>query len=813
MRPNACARGHRVRVRCASASLLTWSFAALLSSSTSAERQLSHSLNALTLAERLGAHLEYAARLSLAQDLLTNGKDLLLMKSDALKATLKNPKAVTEVVFELLSQVPFSPEIKRLVVEKGLKLAAKRLPDGPSSGLVGLEYADVAPLVEIIDSLEEIKRAMADPSAFFDELIKTAGKCAGRVIKKLVLRLARPQLDKLLTNRLEVLGLEVKDVLPAFEALDTIEELQEALKNPLAFLDQFVPPNLSRETLLAGGRVAKRIVIANAKAPILGALSALKLSHLVLDDVRWALEECPVEELYMGLMSSIDGAGNTTGGPEAFLKRLLDAPRRAAGKATRRLLILKAKPMLLRALDQLQKSDRVDRLMRSVDGGQQLSSGRNSPVESERGGSPIPTADSPNPGPPPKKGWGGLFGRGAKKSLQTAGRGVIATNALQRSNALQARRAAGRAGGSVPTSCTRSRVPSPVPSEGAAGQQFAAAGVEGADAGGAVGAGAAIYPWAESGAAAGEGDGGAGVVAAGERLQRPSTPPPSGSPPPSPPGGGLSLRGLGGSASVPEEGAPLLQSQPSVRANSLGGAATSSRPGSAPPQWAATMGSAPPQPLRGLARLRAAGQAVMAQQQVVNAMQQATNEPKRPGLLKRASTAARLNGSVVPPLTFATTRRLEWEHLRAALDELTDADALRTAFGFGSPKSMLHRPKSIVGEFLQVLLNLSPEADAAEQEAAKRLVLPKLRTLFEERNGPLKRLHISWEDVLPALELAELPDLRAGLGSVQSVERLLTTLLTDSPAAVALAVAQHKPKLIKPMATLKLVIAAPIKPA
>ena len=188
-------------------------------------------------------------------------------------------------------------------------------------------------------------------------------------------------------------------------------------------------------------------------------------------------------------------------------------------------------------------------------------------------------------------------------------------------------------------------------------------------------------------------------------------------------------------------------------------------------------------------------------------MQQHADEPRRPSLFKRASTAR----IVEAPLTWdSPSRRLEWEDLRAALDELTDVEALRNAFGFGGPKSLLQRPRSKVAEFLEVLLNLSSEADPSQLAAAKRLVLPKLRPLFEDRSGPLRRLQISWEDVLPALELAELSDLRGGLGSVHNLERFLKELsLSQGPAAVALAVAQSKPLLIKPMAAMKLVVAAP----
>jgi surface protein len=89
----------------------------------------------------------------------------------------------------------------------------------------GVEWADVVPVLEAIDSLEELEVVAKDPVAFF-ERIRTA---SGSAAKKLAIMPLKPKLVPYLVKQ----GVGRADVVLVLEAIDSLEELEEeAADNP-----------------------------------------------------------------------------------------------------------------------------------------------------------------------------------------------------------------------------------------------------------------------------------------------------------------------------------------------------------------------------------------------------------------------------------------------------------------------------------------------------------------------------------------------------------------------------------------------------
>jgi predicted protein tyrosine phosphatase len=94
----------------------------------------------------------------------------------------------------------------------------------------GLEWSDVVPVLEEVDSIDELKEAAADIGSFLEKLANASGPAA----KKLVIMHLKPQLEPHLAKQ----GLEWADVVPVLEEVDSIDELKEAIESPMAFLDR-----------------------------------------------------------------------------------------------------------------------------------------------------------------------------------------------------------------------------------------------------------------------------------------------------------------------------------------------------------------------------------------------------------------------------------------------------------------------------------------------------------------------------------------------------------------------------------------------
>merc|ERR1719337_539475 len=115
-----------------------------------------------------------------------------------LEAKLQDPTAFLE-----RSAKSMGPAAKKIVLAKLRSKLEPRLKKR------GMEWADVAPALEEVDSVEELQAALQDPTAFFEGLAKSMGPAA----KKIALAKLRSKLEP----RLKKQGLEWADVAPALE--------------------------------------------------------------------------------------------------------------------------------------------------------------------------------------------------------------------------------------------------------------------------------------------------------------------------------------------------------------------------------------------------------------------------------------------------------------------------------------------------------------------------------------------------------------------------------------------------------------------
>ena len=103
---------------------------------------------------------------------------------------------------------------------------------------------DVEPALELIDSIDTLRRAVEDPKAFLEWLTTTA---AGPAARKVVIAQLKPKLEPQLPTPLTW----ADDVEPALELVDSIDELQEAVDDPKAFF-------MKLSTTAAGPAAKKR---------------------------------------------------------------------------------------------------------------------------------------------------------------------------------------------------------------------------------------------------------------------------------------------------------------------------------------------------------------------------------------------------------------------------------------------------------------------------------------------------------------------------------------------------------------------------
>eukprot|EP00935_MAST-01C_sp_MAST-1C-sp1_P000003 g3.t1 len=113
--------------------------------------------------------------------------------------------------------------------------------------------ADVMPVLECVDSIEELKEAMEDVSGFLERLATSGGSAA----KKLAIMHLKPVLEPHLMQQ----GLEWADVMPVLECVDSIGELKEAVNDPAGFLEVALKADAQRLGMTIGcdGQVLETI--------------------------------------------------------------------------------------------------------------------------------------------------------------------------------------------------------------------------------------------------------------------------------------------------------------------------------------------------------------------------------------------------------------------------------------------------------------------------------------------------------------------------------------------------------------------------
>ena len=107
--------------------------------------------------------------------------------------------------------------------KESLKESLNKVPLPPP-----LTWEDVQPVLELIDSEEELTAAIADPAAFMRRLLNEA---AGPAAFKLVITRLRPMLEPRLPK-----PLTWDEVQPCIELIDSIEELRAAITDPATFM-------------------------------------------------------------------------------------------------------------------------------------------------------------------------------------------------------------------------------------------------------------------------------------------------------------------------------------------------------------------------------------------------------------------------------------------------------------------------------------------------------------------------------------------------------------------------------------------------
>jgi fructose-specific component phosphotransferase system IIB-like protein len=175
-----------------------------------------------------------------------------------------------------------------------------------------LTWEDVAPALELVRRLEQLEQALEDPETFLEKLLILAGPVALQfAIAKL-----RPKLEPSLARH----HLVWEDILPALELIRSLEDLEDALEIPEAFLDKLIA---------SAGPAALRFTVAKLRPK----LEPLLTQHsLTWEDVLPALE----------LVKSVQDLEAALQDPEAFLDKLT----RSAGPVARRFLVAKLRPKL-----------------------------------------------------------------------------------------------------------------------------------------------------------------------------------------------------------------------------------------------------------------------------------------------------------------------------------------------------------------------------------------------------------------------------------------------------------------------------------
>jgi hypothetical protein len=94
-----------------------------------------------------------------------------------------------------------------------------------------LAWADVLPALELVDSVDEIQAAVDDPDSFVQRLMEAAGPAT----KAMLVAKLRAILALLAKSR----GLDLEDIAATMDMESNVEDLEKAVSEPEAFLEQF----------------------------------------------------------------------------------------------------------------------------------------------------------------------------------------------------------------------------------------------------------------------------------------------------------------------------------------------------------------------------------------------------------------------------------------------------------------------------------------------------------------------------------------------------------------------------------------------
>ena len=122
------------------------------------------------------------------------------------------------------------PLIARILVSAATIIAIAKLRPRlePVAKKHGVAWEDLLPVLQAVDSVEELQAAAEDPEGFLLRIADAATPAA----KALAIAKLRPKLEPLAKKR----GLTWEDLLPVLELVDSVEELQAAVNDPEAFL-------------------------------------------------------------------------------------------------------------------------------------------------------------------------------------------------------------------------------------------------------------------------------------------------------------------------------------------------------------------------------------------------------------------------------------------------------------------------------------------------------------------------------------------------------------------------------------------------
>merc|ERR1719396_258880 len=95
----------------------------------------------------------------------------------------------------------------------------------------GLTTEDLVPVLEAVDSIEDLKAAVSDPSGFLKKLVSAMGPDVGKRMAIAQIKRNKRTMEFAWQN-----GLTTEDLVPVLEAVDSIEDLKAAVSDPSGVL-------------------------------------------------------------------------------------------------------------------------------------------------------------------------------------------------------------------------------------------------------------------------------------------------------------------------------------------------------------------------------------------------------------------------------------------------------------------------------------------------------------------------------------------------------------------------------------------------